>query len=157
MHFPRYVFLNPWNEEIYPYLSCSYFSRQKIGLSSTKVGISCLQKNSLYLIFIIVPYPLQKALPKLLLSLTHFTTTAVQRFFAMNANKSTFAQVQTFMTKHGVRAVNWWRVLSTQFLGSRVFVRFIQNKTLPADAAAMFVWCTVTELPVHQIYARTNS
>ena len=75
----------------------------------------------------------------------------------MNANKSTFAQVQTFMTKHGVRAVNWWRVLSTQIFGSRVFVRFIQNKTLPADAAAMFVWCTVTELPVHQIYARTNS
>ena len=77
----------------------------------------------------------------------------------MNANKSTFPQVQTFITKREVRAVNWWKVLSTKLLGSPVFVRFIQNAA--ADAAAIFVSSvvssTVTELPVHQIYARTNS
>ena len=66
-----------------------YFSRQKIGLSSTKVKISCLRKNSPYLIFIIVLYRLQKFLPVLFLSLTHFaikTTSAIFRYECKQIN-----------------------------------------------------------------------
>ena len=72
----------------------------------------------------------------------------------MNANNSTFAQVQTFMIKHEVRAVNWRKVLSTQILGSHVFCSFYTKRcpqTLPPCL------CRVTELPVHHIYARTHS
>ena len=65
----------------YSYLSCCYFSRQKIGLSSTKVKISCLQKNFPHCIFITVPYRLQKFVPKLFLSLTHFTRKTTSTIF----------------------------------------------------------------------------
>ena len=141
----------------YSYLSCCYFSRQKFSLSSTKVKISCLHKNFPHCIFITVAYRLQKFVPKLFLSFTHFTRKQPRRFFAMNANKSTFPQLQTFITKREVGAVNWWRVLSSKILRSPVFVRLIQNAGRRRCGHVCVVWYTVTELPVHQICARTNS
>ena len=63
----------------YSYLSCVYFSRQKIRLSSAKVKIACLQKNSLYLMFITTPYPMQKITPEVLHSLTHFTLVLIKQ------------------------------------------------------------------------------
>ena len=135
----------------YSYLSCCYFSRQKIGLSSTKVEISCLQKNSLYLIFIIVPYPLQKILPKLLLSLTHFSRTTASTIFCYEWKQINIAQVQTFMTKHEVRAVYWWKVLSTQILGSHVFCSFCTKRcpqTLP-PCLCRVMYCNGVTSPPH--------
>ena len=73
----------------YSYLSCVYFSRQKIRLSSAKVKIACLQKNSLYLIFITAPYPMQKITPEVLYSLTHFTSVLSKLYFSVCIQKHT--------------------------------------------------------------------